>query len=61
MENKETELFYNDIENKYREVFEQLIDKDCQKVEFLRGKLSVYSEIIMNQNKWKSKSFLDPF
>lgn len=40
--------FQRDIDS----IIEQLSDKDCQRVEFLRGKLSTYKELI-GDKEWK--------
>jgi hypothetical protein len=40
------------LESKQREIISDLEKRDCQKVEFLRGMLSVYSELI-NETKWE--------
>ena len=40
--------FQRDIDS----IIEQLSDKDCQRVEFLRGKLSTYKELIGGK-EWK--------
>jgi len=31
------------------------MQKDCQRVEFIRGQLSVYSEILKNKMHWKTE------
>jgi len=44
----------SELESKKREIISELEKRDCQKVEFLRGMLSVYSELI-NETKWELK------
>jgi hypothetical protein len=48
-----SEIAKADLEKKIAELTIQLTDKDCQRVEFLRGKLSTYMEII-KEKKWES-------
>jgi len=31
------------------------MQKDCQRVEFIRGMLSVYSEILKDKSHWKTE------
>lgn len=42
----------SELEAKKREIISELEKRDCQKVEFLRGMLSVCSELI-NETKWE--------
>lgn len=51
----ETHKFYVSIETKYIKLMEELMQKDCQKVEFIRGVISVYSEILHEKKHWKEK------
>jgi len=51
----ETGIFYNKIESDYKELLKELMQKDCQRVEFIRGQLSVYSEILENKMHWKTE------
>jgi len=51
----ETGLFYMKIEEAYRELLNELMQKDCQRVEFIRGMLSVYSDILKDKSNWKIK------
>lgn len=39
-------FFKDDFQRNIDLIIEQLSDKDCQRVEFLRGKLSTYKELI---------------
>ena len=50
----ETGLFYNKIEETYEQLLNELMQKDCQRVEFIRGMLFVYSEILNSKSYWKS-------
>lgn len=52
IERTETEKFYDDIQYKYLNLLNELYQKDCQRVEFLRGALSVYSEILESKKNW---------
>jgi hypothetical protein len=52
---KETALFYNKIEKTYEELLNELMQKDCQRVEFIRGMLSVYSEILKDKKHWQTE------
>ena len=40
---------------------QQLKDKDCQRVEFLRGMLAAYSEIVETRQGWVKKQVFDYF
>jgi hypothetical protein len=51
----ETGLFYNKIEEAYEQILNELMQKDCQRVEFIRGMLSVYSDILKDKSHWKTK------
>ena len=51
----ETGLFYNKIEESYKQLVNELMQKDCQRVEFIRGMLSVYSEILKDKSHWKTE------
>lgn len=54
IEKKQTEvnLFYSSIEKKHTKLMEELMQKDCQRVEFIRGMLYVYSEILKEKYYW---------
>jgi hypothetical protein len=52
---KETGLFYNKIEQAYEQLLNELIQKDCQRCEFIRGMLSVYSDILKDKSHWKTE------
>jgi hypothetical protein len=45
-----------EFELKIDEIIQQLSDKDCQKVEFLRGMLAAYREIVETRPGWVKKS-----
>ncbi len=51
----ETGLFYNKIEEAYEQLLNELMQKDCQRVEFIRGMLSVYSDILKDKRHWKTE------
>jgi hypothetical protein len=51
----ETGLFYNKIEEAYEQLLNELMQKDCQRVEFIRGMLSVYSDILKDKSHWKTQ------
>jgi hypothetical protein len=52
----ETGLFYNKIEAAYEQLLNELIQKDCQRCEFIRGMLSVYSDILKDKSHWKTEA-----
>ena len=51
----ETGLFYNKIEEVYEQLVNELMQKDCQRVEYIRGMLYVYSEILKDKSHWKTE------
>jgi len=51
----ETGLFYNKIQEAYEQLLNELMQKDCQRVEFIRGMLSVYSDILKDKSHWKTE------
>ena len=51
----ETGYFYKKIEEAYDQLVNELMQKDCQRVEFIRGMISVYSEILKDKNHWKTE------
>lgn len=51
----ETGLFYNKIEEAYEQLLNELMQKDCQRCEFIRGMLSVYSDILKDKSHWKTE------
>ncbi len=51
----DTGLFYDKIEEAYKQLVNELMQKDCQRVDFIRGMLSVYSEILKDKSHWKTK------
>ena len=46
---------YYEIHDLYHENEVSLLDKDCQRVEFLRGEMSAYNEVMNLCSKWKIK------
>ena len=57
MEKKPTEinLFYQQCENKYYELLNEILQKDCQRVEFIRGMISIYKDILDSKKHWEDK------
>ena len=51
----EVNLFYEECEKKYNALMEEILQKDCQKVEFIRGMISVYKEILYSKKHWEDK------
>jgi hypothetical protein len=51
----ETGLFYNKIEEAYEQLLNELMQKDCQRVEFIRGMLCVYAEILKDKKHWDTE------
>ena len=51
----EVNLFYEECEKKYNALMEDILQKDCQKVEFIRGMISVYKEILYSKKHWKDR------
>ena len=51
----ETGLFYDKIKEAYEQLLNELMQKDCQRVEFIRGVLSVYSEILKDKCHWETE------
>ena len=56
----ETGIFYDKIERTYEQLTNELMQKDCQHVEFLRGVISVCSKILKDKSHWKTE-YKDPF
>lgn len=54
------EFSKDELEFAIKDIVDQLKDKDCQKVEFLRGKLSCLYELL-ESNGWKSVERNNPF
>ena len=52
--------FYDQIEIDYKSFLSELMQRDCQRVEFIRGMLFVLSEILKNKSHWKIE-MQDPF
>ena len=51
----EVNLFYEECENKYNALMEEILQNDCQRVEFIRGMISVYKEILYSKKHWEDK------
>lgn len=51
----EVNLFYEECENKYNALIKEILQKDCQRVEFIRGMISVYKEILHSKKHWEDK------
>jgi hypothetical protein len=43
------------IESRHRFLIHCLIQEDCKNVEYTRGELSVYAEILKKYESWKAK------
>lgn len=52
---KVKEFNQSEFESKIDLIINQLGDKDCQRVEFTRGRLAVYRELVGNHNGWIEK------
>ena len=52
--------FYEQIEIDYNTLLKELMQRDCQRVEFLRGMLFVLSNILKDNSHWKIER-QDPF
>jgi hypothetical protein len=61
METKVKQFDIREFQSKLDDIIEQLTDKDCQKVEFLRGKLSAYNEIIEETQGWITSKVIEYF
>jgi len=61
METYVKEFHQAEFELKIDEIIQQLSEKDCQRVEFLRGMLAAYREIIETRQGWIKKQFNDYF
>lgn len=55
METNVKEFHQADFELKIDTIIHQLSDKDCQRVEFLRGMLAAYREIVETRQGWVKK------
>jgi hypothetical protein len=54
METKEeTGKFYDWIEHIHNDLMHQLLSANCNNVEFIRGKVSAYENILKNIKDWK--------
>ena len=51
----EVNVFYKECENKYNALIEEIMQKDCQRVEFIRGMISIYKEILSSKKHWENK------
>ena len=60
METNVKEFHQAEFELKIDTIIQQLRDKDCQRVEFLRGMLAAYSEIVETPQGWVKKK-VDPY
>ncbi len=61
METNVKEFHQAEFELKIETIIQQLRDKDCQRVEFLRGMLAAYSEIVETRQGWVKKQVNDYF
>ena len=59
METYVKEFHQDEFELKIDCIIEQLSDKDCQRVEFLRGMLAAYRVIVETRQGWVKKKFND--
>jgi hypothetical protein len=55
METYVKEFHQAEFELKIDTIIQQLSDKDCQRVEFLRGMLAAYREIVETRQGWVKK------
>ena len=55
METNVKEFHQAEFELKIDTIIQQLSDKDCQRVEFLRGMLAAYREIVETRQGWVKK------
>ena len=55
METNVKEFHQAEFELKIDTIIQQLRDKDCQRVEFLRGMLAAYIEIVETRQGWVKK------
>ena len=56
----ETAKFYQQLETDYKALLNELMQRDCQRVEFIRGMLFILSETLYNKSHWKIER-QDPF
>ena len=61
METHVKEFHKAEFELKIDEIIEKLSDKDCQRVEFLRGMLAAYRDIIETRQGWTKKKIVEYF
>ena len=61
METYVKEFHQAEFELKIDGIIQQLSEKDCQRVEFLRGMLAAFREIIETRQGWIKKQFNDYF
>jgi hypothetical protein len=54
MQTNKLEFDQKYLETKIQLIIHQINDKDCQRVEFLRGMMAAYCELIENQG-WNKK------
>lgn len=58
----ETQQFYLKIESRYNDLLENLLEEDSKRVEYLRGKLATYSEVLKEYWRWKPEDHkISPF
>ena len=55
----EVNLFYEECKNKYNLLMCEILQKDCQRVEFIRGMILVYKEILSSKKHWEDKEATD--
>ena len=61
METNVKEFHEAEFELEIDHIIQQLSDKDCQRVEFLRGMLATYRKLIENRQGWKKQKLNDFF
>lgn len=61
METNVKEFRQAEFELKIDTIIQQLSDKDCQRVEFLRGMLAAYREIVETRQGWVKKQVNDSY
>ena len=61
METYVKEFHQAEFKLKIDTIIYQLSDKDCQRVEFLRGMLAAYREIVETRQGWVKKQVNDYF
>ncbi len=56
----DTQHFYSKIESRYKYILSCLIEEDCKQVEYTRGELAAYSDILKECSRWKPKDEIFP-